>query len=1140
MWADSLVMTKPSLEELFQRYRDGQDLEALGVLFDRSAPQLQKLARRLAGSQADDVLQETYLRVLEKADAWDKTRPVLPWMVGILVHRAQHAWRAKQRRPDPERVEVRETREPFEDLVQREQNAQLLRAVEQLSPPLRHAVQGALFDGRTPTQLAVDLGLRPGTIRQRLRRGLTQLRVALQASMIWLVGLLGLRSTGLASVRASVLQQAAAASNQAFVASSATGIRWAVAIAIVASLGWVGRSVWKSGEQESPARADDTALVGLPQDPSSTSSVAAASMQDLDRGERQIEAGRLNLAVQVLWLGSDEPVPGREVTLWLQPHRKVTTISGDNGLAVFELEIGEIARSGEVAAAAESPQVRFDLFAGDATQPHVVHVHRGGSLSGQVFDENDQPVAFAEVQGWCRSRLDGPPDRQVRADEEGRFEVTGLGDKFYLLAQMDQRVASRGLQGKVQPGESLTGHRLDLAPADQFAGVVLLPDGAPAAGAAVVIQHQTGSSGPQNQTHDAGVYSFPPGAGEARTSAEGEFAIGGLPPGQQYVQVTLAPYLTYGEHHEVGSSDLVIELDPGDQLQGEIVDSNGLPIPDAEIRVWPKFSNLHNFPIWTRAQKGRFSLVGLSHHKGRYGVDNVRGLLVRAPGYAIHALEPLPENLRELEPLRIALLPEQSISGRVMNADGTPAVGKLVRCVGDRELEMNVRYSTPHTWERVAQRNEVRTDLDGSFAFPQLYSGLFEVTVFADDQQELHVSQTVRSGTKPIHFELDPIQLQKVVLRLTVTDGLTKQPIPEPVLGLFDGDTGMHRSLRRSAGHWVAEGIDPGEVTIQVAAKHYISKKLAPKWLAEGVHEVAVELLPMRTLEVHAQDSTGAPIQRVDVRGVGPDGRDIHFVISSATTTTRASLRANSPFLHGIPAGPVSLTLDNGDTSKTVSLDLTRPRSEPLRITLDLAQVSQKAKVSASLLVMEWCPAEKLKEGEVPTIPFDAPMPSTGGPEAIAFFRKVRGGRLQFPSSPFRMTVRRPDELRPVQVTYRRRNAVLDGSMVEGDVSTTERSDPNESHQLRTATEVDWESKPFELEVAWDQGFMHMGNLTYWDPAENVMGAPPMELSFPTFPGTCSLQLESEDYEAVEFVWEAGERDPVDMPPIILLKRKEE
>ena len=93
-------MTSPSIaDELLRRYRETRDPEDLGRLFDAVAPGLFRIARSVVGdaAAAEDVLQETFLAVIEGVETFDPARPAGPWLNGVLKRQAARARRAAAR-----------------------------------------------------------------------------------------------------------------------------------------------------------------------------------------------------------------------------------------------------------------------------------------------------------------------------------------------------------------------------------------------------------------------------------------------------------------------------------------------------------------------------------------------------------------------------------------------------------------------------------------------------------------------------------------------------------------------------------------------------------------------------------------------------------------------------------------------------------------------------------------------------------------------------------------------------------------------------------------------------------------------------------------------------------------------------------
>jgi DNA-directed RNA polymerase specialized sigma24 family protein len=71
------------------RWRDDRDVAALGRVFDRCAPELLIVAAHVAGrAAAEDLVKATFLAALTETARWDASRPLVPWLVGILANLA--------------------------------------------------------------------------------------------------------------------------------------------------------------------------------------------------------------------------------------------------------------------------------------------------------------------------------------------------------------------------------------------------------------------------------------------------------------------------------------------------------------------------------------------------------------------------------------------------------------------------------------------------------------------------------------------------------------------------------------------------------------------------------------------------------------------------------------------------------------------------------------------------------------------------------------------------------------------------------------------------------------------------------------------------------------------------------------------
>jgi RNA polymerase sigma-70 factor (ECF subfamily) len=160
--------------------------DALAEVYRRHAPALFGLARRiLAGRDlAEEVVQEVFLRLWNQPDRFDPERGSLRTYLLTQTHgRSVDVIRAEASRRSREERDARLTAETGYDL-EREvwdltQAEHVRAALSRLTDGERRAIELAYFGGHTYREVAVVLGEPEGTVKSRIRAGLTRLRGAL-------------------------------------------------------------------------------------------------------------------------------------------------------------------------------------------------------------------------------------------------------------------------------------------------------------------------------------------------------------------------------------------------------------------------------------------------------------------------------------------------------------------------------------------------------------------------------------------------------------------------------------------------------------------------------------------------------------------------------------------------------------------------------------------------------------------------------------------------------------------------------------------------------------------------------------------------------------------------------------------------
>ncbi|MGO9261790.1 MAG: RNA polymerase sigma factor [Bryobacteraceae bacterium] len=106
--SDSFLMDSDiDLQALMARYQQG-DSAAATALVHRLSPQLHRffLMQYISRRHADDLLQETWLRIHEVRHTYRRGQPVLPWLYAIARHiRVDHYRKARRAESREERLE---------------------------------------------------------------------------------------------------------------------------------------------------------------------------------------------------------------------------------------------------------------------------------------------------------------------------------------------------------------------------------------------------------------------------------------------------------------------------------------------------------------------------------------------------------------------------------------------------------------------------------------------------------------------------------------------------------------------------------------------------------------------------------------------------------------------------------------------------------------------------------------------------------------------------------------------------------------------------------------------------------------------------------------------------------------------------
>lgn len=161
------------------------DSEAYAVLVRRHLPRAQRIAWRMLRHRedAEDVVQDAFLRALERIDQCDPARPFGPWFFRIVATTAINRHRSAKRRETEElsETDVSEGASPMDVAVHGVLRDEVDAALHTLPPMQRQLIELVTFEEFTPTEAAGMLEIPAGTARWHLHEARKALRTQLQS-----------------------------------------------------------------------------------------------------------------------------------------------------------------------------------------------------------------------------------------------------------------------------------------------------------------------------------------------------------------------------------------------------------------------------------------------------------------------------------------------------------------------------------------------------------------------------------------------------------------------------------------------------------------------------------------------------------------------------------------------------------------------------------------------------------------------------------------------------------------------------------------------------------------------------------------------------------------------------------------------
>jgi RNA polymerase sigma-70 factor (ECF subfamily) len=161
------------------------DVAAFAEIYDRHAPALLALARRMlaSGAEAEDLVHDVLLEAWQRIHDYDPNKAgVRTWLVIRTRSRALDRIARKARDRD-----ARDSLRPLDPasarhaaVVRDERKLALQQALGGLEATVRQTLELSYFDGLTAAEIAVRMSVPEGTVKSRLARGLRGLHGLLE------------------------------------------------------------------------------------------------------------------------------------------------------------------------------------------------------------------------------------------------------------------------------------------------------------------------------------------------------------------------------------------------------------------------------------------------------------------------------------------------------------------------------------------------------------------------------------------------------------------------------------------------------------------------------------------------------------------------------------------------------------------------------------------------------------------------------------------------------------------------------------------------------------------------------------------------------------------------------------------------
>lgn len=861
------------------------------------------LARRMvSSSEAEDLAQDVWLAALRRPPS--DVRRLRGWLARVTRNLAVEKKRARGLRSaaEAEKACVREPGGPsaFDEVSASAVARAVTEEVLQLREPYRGTLLAHYYERLAPAEIALRSGESVETVRTRLKRGIALLRQRLDVRH---------RGDARSSLEALLAWWSATpppppawtAAERHPRGRKLVGLASLGALALVAGLGIAARLA-----------SDEAGALGLDAAHASAPPVALAD-PDADGAGRHALVRTLGL--RIVRREDDTPVADAVLLLELGRGVELRARSDGEGRARFSFSPGNdvlvrVERSptslphGELLAAGR--------FVEDTEL--TLRVPGASAIEGVVRDRDGRAVAGAVIRARAiaSSRrfqlLAGPDELELTAssDAAGRFALGGLpGDFLVTVVGAGPRVGAEGVLAHLEHPTSVGGLELCLVEPREIRGRVVGPGDRPLEGALVRTTGANDASPKKRPGPHPSVTYLAHQESRATTDPHGSFTLAGLAPGLQTLSVQAAGFACAERIVPPEESWVPIELEPGARLAFQVFGADRQPRGGVHVQ-------LH--------VGAELVLEGLSDERGLAefaGLEPARTVHVRAfdDRHAVFARLHVPTLAAGgASPIRIDLSPARTLSGRVLDATGTPAPGaELVfrrAAIPDPPQEGRSFWNWRESMDVARFLQRARSGPDGRFEVAGLAEEPIEIefTLAGLDAPRYRiVSREEREVL--LQPRSDPASARVTGRLIAGESGLPLGADDAPTLRALESAGAMRRCAAeiRADGTFELPLPARGAWTLEFRARGRVPR--FEGLLLEGDLERGdIALHGARALHLRVVDRLGAPLDGARLAVEELEGGPVPMPFGKWTYGNLVTLgTGGDAFLHDLPACPLRL-----------------------------------------------------------------------------------------------------------------------------------------------------------------------------------------------------------------------------------------